>query len=87
MLQRNDVSRHLRRYFIDKEKELRAISHLPQQTEFFKGLLLSSINGHEFYHYKTILERASYSTRSGSSRRRHAYGGHFVQVGRDWYIT
>lgn len=86
MLERNDIGRTIRRYFIAKEKELRAISQLPPQQQLFKGLKPRRINDRVLYPYQEILKRSGYSTRASSSRR-HRYWMHFVKEGTKLYIT
>lgn len=87
MLEENETGREIRRYFITKEKELRAISHLPQQPELFRGLKPQNINGRKMYPYQAIRERCGYSIRSSSAGHRHRYPGHFILNGRTLLIT
>lgn len=86
MLEKNEVGRQIRRYFIQKEKELRAVSQLPKETTLFKGLKARRINDRVLYPYQEILKRSGYSTRASSSRR-HRYWMHFVKEGTKLYIT
>lgn len=86
MLERNEVGRSIRRYFIAKEKELRAISYLPKETTLFKGLKPRRINDRVLWPYKDVLLRSGYSL-NGGSHRRAKYWMHFVKEGNLLYVT
>jgi phage anti-repressor protein len=86
MLERNEVGREIRRYFIAKEKELRGISQLPKQAELFKGLKPKRFNDTEMYPYREILERAGYK-RNNNGGRTKRYWQHFLKEGNVTYIT
>ena len=86
MLERNEIGRAIRRYFIQKEKEARGVSQLPNERELFKGLKAKRINDRELYPYAAVLERAGYSRRSNGNRR-HRYWMHFVKDGNVLYVT
>lgn len=86
MLERNEVGRNIRRYFIAKEKELRGISHLPKEAVLFKGLKAKRINDRELYPYSDIRERAGYSRHGGGSHRAR-YWMHFIKDGHTLYVT
>jgi anti-repressor protein len=86
MLERNEVGRAIRRFFIAKEKELRGISQLPKEVGLFKGIKARRINDREMYPYREILERAGYS-RKANSERKNRYWMHFVKDGNILYIT
>ncbi len=88
MLERNEVGRSIRRYFIAKEKELRGISQLPKEAHLFKGLKLEKINGRKLYPYRELLGKIGYNNTSGGCGARvHKYPGHFVKMGSTWHIT
>lgn len=87
MLERNEIGRSIRRYFIQKEKEARGISQLPQESRIFAGIKPVRINGRELYPYKEILSRFGYSLKASSGGRRHRYPGHFVLQGNVLYVT
>lgn len=86
MLERNEIGRAIRRYFIQKEKEARGISNLPRVAELFKGLKPKRINDREMYPYREVLERAGYSKNTNGNRR-HRYWMHFVKEGNILYVT
>lgn len=87
MLERNEVGRTIRRYFIAKEKELRSQSQLPHHAELFRGLKAKNVNDRRMYPYKEILKRCGYSTKSGTGQRRARYWQHFIKEGHELYIT
>lgn len=87
MLERNEIGRSIRKYFIAKEKELRGISQLPKESQLFKGLKAKKINNRYMYPYKEILRRCGYSTRSSSSSRKAKYWMHFVVADNLLYIA
>jgi phage anti-repressor protein len=88
MLEENETGRLIRRYFIQKEKEARGISHLPRVAEFFRGVERRVVNGRKVYHYVTILERCGYSVNAGCAHSRvHKYPAHFVRMGHPYYVT
>jgi phage anti-repressor protein len=84
MLENTAIGRQIRRYFIEKEKELRGISHLPGEPALFRGLDATSINGRSLYPYREILLRCGYKA---SSNRRYRYAAHFVLQGNILLIT
>lgn len=86
MLERNEIGRNVRRYFIQKEKELRGISQMPKEPELFKGLKAKRINDNVLYPYRDILQRCGYSSSPNGSRRTK-YWMHFVKDGNILYVT
>lgn len=86
MLERNDVGREIRRYFIAKEKELRGVSQLPKEPELFRGLKPKPVNGREMYPYSEILIRAGYKPNSNGNRR-HRYWMHFIKEGKTLWVS
>jgi phage anti-repressor protein len=86
MLERNEVGRAIRLYFIQKEKEARAISHLPKEAGLFKGLKPKRLNDRILYVYREVLERCGYKTNSNGNRR-HRYWMHFVKEGNLLFVT
>lgn len=86
MLERNEVGRSIRRYFIEKEKELRGITQLPKEAALFKGLKPFTINSRKLFPYREILVRCGYRPNNNGNRR-HRYPGHFVLHGKQLLIT
>lgn len=87
MVERNEIGRAIRRYFIQKEKEARGIVQLPAEAKLFAGIKPVSINGRRLFPYKEVLERTGYSVKASSAGRRHRYPGHFVTQGHSLYVT
>lgn len=93
MLERNEVGRAIRRYFIQKEKEARkpVINFDPlrefKQEDFLKGLKPFKINNQLLWPYREIVKRIGYSVRSGPAQRKRNYPQHFLKVGEVLYIT
>lgn len=87
MLEKNETGRAIRRYFIQKEKELRGVIQLPGEPALFRGLKGQNINGRPMYIYQAIRGRIGFSTRSSSSYHRQRYPGHFVLNGRTLLVT
>lgn len=87
MLERNEIGRAVRQYFIQKEKEARAISHLPKEAGLFKGLKPKRVNDRLMYPYKEVLERCGYSTKASTGQRRARYWMHFVKEGHLLFVT
>jgi len=86
MLERNEVGRAIRLYFIQKEKEARAISHLPKEAALFKGLKSKQLNDRILFPYKEILIRCGYKA-SSNGNRRDRYWMHFVKEDNHLYVT
>ena len=87
MVERNETGRSIRRYFIQKEKELRAISHLPKEASLFKGLKPKHINGIAMYPYMEMRTRSGYSPKGSSANHKYKYWMHFVKEGAILYCT
>ena len=91
MLERNEIGRDIRRYFIQAEKQARAgitIAPLPDTKALFKALPTERINGRVLYPYKEVCQLLGLSTNSGSyDKRKAVYAQHFIRVGHPFYIT
>ena len=87
MLERNEIGRAVRKFFIAEEKKLRGISSLPRETLAFKGIKTTKINNRLLLPYKEVLKACGYSTRCSSAGRRYRYPQHFMLVGNLLYIT
>jgi phage anti-repressor protein len=79
MLERNEIGREIRRYFIAKEKQARGISQLPPKDEVFKGLQVKHVNNRMMLPYREVLARCGYSTKSSSADRKNRYWMHFIR--------
>lgn len=87
MLEENEVGRAIRRYFIQKEKELRSVSQLPKEAALFKGLKPRRINDRLMYPYTELRRRSGYSPKGSSANHRNKYWMHFVKEGSVLYCT
>lgn len=87
MLERNEIGRQIRRYFIAAERKLRAMPALPSLPEVFKGIPIRKVNDREMLPYQRVLEVCGYSTRSSSATRRANYWMHFIKEGSKLLIT
>lgn len=87
MLERNEIGRAIRRYFIAKEKEARGVLQLPKEAGMFKGLKGTTINGRKMYPYKEFLQSVGYSKRSSGYHYKVGYSGHFVTMGTLSYLS
>ena len=86
MVERNEIGRSIRRYFIQKEKEARGLSHLPKEAALFKGLKPRRVNDRPMYPYREVLIRCGYKA-SSNGNRRHRYWMHFVKEGNQLLVT
>ena len=87
MVEENEIGRKIRRMFIAKEKELRALSLLPKAPQLFKGLKAKWFNNNEMYPYREIKRRSGYSIKSSSANHKNRYWMHFVKEGALLYCT
>lgn len=88
MVERTEVGRTIRRYFIQKEREARGVNAvLAPVSTLFKGLKPLKINGRELYPYREVLERCGYNRNANGSDRIQRYPGHFVKQGAVQHIT
>lgn len=86
MVERNEIGRSIRRYFIQKEKEARGISHLPREAGLFKGLKAKRFNDRTMYPYREVLERCGYKP-SNNGGRAQRYWMHFVKEDKKLFVT
>lgn len=87
MVERNEIGRSIRRYFIQKEKEARGTGHLPKEAGVFKGLPSKRINDRRLVDYRRFIESIGSNPRSSASGRRARYWMHFVKEGNRLYVT
>lgn len=88
MLERNEVGRQIRRYFIAMERRVREQhTPLPAPDKVFEGLKPRKINDRLMYPYTEVKARCGYSRKSSSSNHKVRYWMHFVKEGDLLYIT
>lgn len=86
MVERNEIGRSIRGYFIQKEKEARGIGHLPKEAGLFKGIKPKRFNDRTMYPYREVLVRCGYKASSNGGRTQR-YWMHFVKEGKLLYTT
>lgn len=85
MIERNDVGRKVRRYFIAVEKEMREAYKTGRILP--KGIKSSEINGRKLYPYLKLATKLGYKSGGGLYSRRRNYPNHFVRLNKLWYCT
>lgn len=86
MVERNETGRAIRRYFIEKEKELRCLVQQPPAARLFQGIKAKMINDRPMFPYREMLIRCGYKANNNGNRR-HRYWMHFVKDGDKLLIT
>ena len=85
MLERNEIGRQVRRYFIAVEKQARAerkpISGLPTDIESI------SINGRAMYPFKRMALALGYTSGGGIYERKRRYPNHFIEFDKITYVS
>ena len=89
MIERNEIGRMFRRYFIAKEKEAKAlnIGASVDPSEVFGGIPSTTINGNMLYQFTPLMKQLGYSIRCGSKNRKDNYPNHFITIGHNIYVT
>lgn len=94
MLERNEIGRSIRRYFIQKEKEARrpTITFNPLEgftalSDFTKGLKSIRFNNVKMYPYQAVRKNLGYSAKSSSANHKRNYGQHFLKMGEILYVS
>lgn len=92
MLERNEVGRAMRRYFIAMEKKAKGgalpLPKLAHAENVLGSLKALKFNNRKMYVYREVLRAFGYNTTSGgASQRKKTYGHHFVNFGDKLYIT
>lgn len=85
MVERSDVGRQVRRYFIAVEKEMREAHKTGRILP--KGIRSSEINGRRLYPYLKLAGKLGYKSGGGLYSRRRNYPNHFVRLNKLWYCT
>lgn len=91
MVERSDIGRSFRRYFIEAEKELRTKRLYAAQsslTEISKTVRPMNVNGRKMYDYRKVQSLLGFSTRSSTTNVRNAgYGGLIMVFNRKVYCS
>jgi phage anti-repressor protein len=87
MLEKNAIGRKFRRYFIEKEEELRAVKDkiLSNDMAWIQDLAPKRINDRVMYHYRDVCRACGYS--SSGSARKVVYTNHFVKMDGILYVS
>jgi anti-repressor protein len=90
MIERNEKGRQIRRYFIQKEKELQGLKRLGfinTATDLFKGMKPMSVNHRKLWAWKDVKVRLGYAKTTQGTGYMYRYPNHFVTVGDLTYIS
>lgn len=89
MVERNEIGRHVRKYFIEAEKNSRTMILGAEKEGKFAGLVPMLIEGKKVFSYMEVLRRVGFSTKSGAvQKRKYKYSGQFIKVfGRNFITT
>ncbi len=85
MIERNEVGRRVRRYFIAVENEMRDAYKTGRLLP--KGVKSSEINGRRLYPFLRLSLKLGYSSSGSLYYRRHRYPNHFIKMDKIWYCT
>lgn len=85
MLERNEIGRAWRKYFIEMEKKARQLA-VPAERELLRGIPKTHVGDLVVYGFLEVLERCGLSTKNAHWRRRR-YPQHFVSIGEKVYIS
>jgi phage anti-repressor protein len=85
MIERNEVGRRVRRYFIAVENEMRDAYKTGRLLP--KGVKSSEINGRRLYPFLRLALKLGYSSSGSLYYRRHRYPNHFIKLDKVWYCT
>lgn len=77
MLERNEIGRSIRRYFIKAEKEARA-RQLPATFTFASDLKVIDLNGRKLVPYREFLVSIGHAPGGGAYARKKRYPNHFI---------
>lgn len=90
MLERNEMGRLIRRYFIEAEKQLRSKRMYAQSftlSDIGKKVTHQKINGRRMYHLRELQAYLGFSTKSSTSNIRHSYNSQIVVWNRSSYVS
>jgi len=85
MLERNEVGRRVRRYFIAVEKEMREALRTGRILP--KGVKSTEINGRRLYPFLRMAKKLGYNPGGSLYYRRRHYPNHFIKINNLWHCT
>lgn len=85
MLERNEVGRRVRQYFIAVEKEAREAASTSRMIP--KGVHSRQINGRRVYPYRRLAEKLGYRTGGSMYDRKRRYPNHFIEFDKITYVS
>lgn len=85
MLERNEVGKRIRQYFIAVEKEARETAGSARLLP--KSIHSRQINGRKVYPYRKLAEKLGYSTGGSIYDRKKRYPNHFIDFDRVTYVS
>jgi phage anti-repressor protein len=85
MLERNEVGKRIRQYFIAVEKEARETAGSARLLP--KSIHGRQINGRKVYPYRKLAEKLGYSTGGSIYARRQRYPNHFITFDSIIYVS
>lgn len=90
MLERNEMGRLIRRYFIDAEKQLRSkrlYAQVANITDISRKVAHQKLNGRKMYVLRELRAYLGYSTRSSTSNVHRSYPGQIVNFNGLAYVS
>ena len=85
MLERNEVGKRIRQYFIAVEKEARETAGSAKLLP--KGVHSRMINGRKVYPYLRMAEKIGYKSGGSLSARKYRYPNHFIVFDNITYVS
>ena len=85
MLERNEVGKRIRQYFIAVEKEARETAGSARLLP--KGIHSRTFNGRKIYQYRRLAEKLGYSVGGSIYERKRRYPNHFIELDNVTYCT
>lgn len=85
MLERNEMGRMVRRYFIEVEKQAREAANTGRMLP--KSIHSMELNGRKMYPYRKLALKLGYASSGSLYARRRRYPNHFIEFNKLVYCT